>query len=224
VFPHSGTDAHDHYFVSERDDLGRSPAMRIAGRRALELAGVGVDDLAHIDLYSCFPSAVEISAFELGIGLDRDLTVTGGLSFAGGPWNNYVMHSIATMADRLRAEPGTVGLVSANGGYITKHAFGVYGTEPPVTPFQHADVQSEVDALPQRVLCEEPDGEVTVETWTAMHDRDGAPETGVLVGLLDDGRRAIGTTQDDDLLKVLVTEDVAGRRARVAPDGAVDLL
>ena len=66
VFPHSGTDAHDHYFVSERDDLGRSPAMRLAGRAALELAGVGVDDLAHVDLYSCFPSAVEISAYELG--------------------------------------------------------------------------------------------------------------------------------------------------------------
>ena len=224
VFPHSGTDAHDHYFFSERDDLGRSPAMRVAGRAALDLAGVGVDDLAHVDLYSCFPSAVEISAYELGMSTDRALTITGGLSFAGGPWNNYVMHSIAAMAGRLRAEPGSVGLVSANGGYITKHAFGVYGTEPPATPFRHADVQAEVDALPKRVLCEEPDGEVTVETWTAMHDRDGEPETGVVVGLLDDGRRVIGTTQDADVLKVLVTEDVAGRRAHVAPDGSTTLL
>jgi acetyl-CoA C-acetyltransferase len=224
VFPHSGTDAHDHYFVTDRDDLGRSPAMRIAGRASLELAGVGIDDLAHIDLYSCFPSAVEISAYELGIGLDRPLTVTGGLSFAGGPWNNYVTHSIAAMADRLREEPGSIGLVSANGGFITKHAFGVYGTEPPVTPFRHADVQAEVDALPSRELCTEPDGEVTIETWTAMHDRDGEPENGIVVGLLDDGRRAIGTTQDTDLLKILVTEDVAGRRARVAPDGSTELL
>ena len=62
VFPHSGTDAHDHHFVSEREWIGRSPAMRIAGRLALELAGVDADDLAHVDLYSCFPSAVEISA------------------------------------------------------------------------------------------------------------------------------------------------------------------
>jgi acetyl-CoA C-acetyltransferase len=224
VFPHSGTDAHDHYFVSEREDLGRSPAMRLSGRQALALAGVGVDDLAHIDLYSCFPSAVEISAYELGISTDRPLTVTGGLSFAGGPWNNYVMHSIAAMTDRLRAEPASVGLVSANGGFITKHAFGVYSTEPPATPFQHADLQPEVDALPKRELCEEPDGEIAIETWTALHDRDGNPETGIVVGLLDDGRRAIGTTQDADLLKVLVTEDIAGRRARVAPDGATELL
>jgi acetyl-CoA C-acetyltransferase len=224
VFPHTGTDAHDHYFFTERDDLGRSPAMRIAGRRALDLAGAGVDDLAHVDLYSCFPSAVEISAYELGISLDRPLTVTGGLSFAGGPWNNYVMHAIATTVGRLREDPGSLALVSANGGYITKHAFGVYSAEPPATPFQHEDVQAEIDALPSRELCEEPDGEVAIEAWTAMHGRDGQPENGIVVGLLDDGRRAIGTSQDADVLKALVTEDLAGRRAHVAPDGATTLL
>ncbi|MEQ1786160.1 MAG: acetyl-CoA acetyltransferase [Acidimicrobiales bacterium] len=224
VFPHSGSDAHDHYRVSERDDLGSSPAMRLAGRAALALAGVGVDDLAHVDLYSCFPSAVEIGAAELGLRTDRPLTVTGGLSFAGGPWNNYVMHSIATMAGRLREDAGAVGLVTANGGFITKHAFGVYGTEPPAAGFRHAEPQAEVDALPRRELDEAPDGEITIETWTAMHDRDGAPENGIVVGLLDDGRRAIGTTADADALKALVTEDLAGRRARVAPDGATELL
>ena len=224
VFPLSGTDAHDHYYFSERDSLGASPAMRLAGRGALAMAGIDTDDLAHIDLYSCFPSAVEIAAVELGIGLDRPLTVTGGLSFAGGPWNNYVMHAIATTVDRLRDDPESLALVSANGGFITKHAFGVYGTEPPAEGFRHADHQAEVDALPKRVLCEDPDGEVAIETWTAMHDRDGAPETGFVVGLLDDGRRAIGSTTEPELLKVLVTEDLAGRRARVRPDGAVELV
>jgi len=224
VFPHSGTDAHDHYHVTERDDLGSSPAMRVAGRGALELAGVGVDELAHVDLYSCFPSAVQIAAAEIGLSTDRPLTVTGGLSFAGGPWNNYVMHSIATMAGLLRDDPGAVGFVTANGGYITKHAFGVYSTEPPAEGFRHAEPQAEVDALPRRELCEEPDGEMTVETWTAMHDRDGEPETGIVVGLLDDGRRALGTTTDANTLKVLVTEDLAGRRAHIRPDGATDLL
>lgn len=223
VFPHSGTDAHDHYHVTEREDLGASPAMRLAGRGALALAGVDVDDVAHLDVYSCFPSAVQIAAAEIGFGTDRQLTVTGGLSFAGGPWNNYVMHSIATMTGVLRNDPGALGLVTANGGYITKHAFGMYGTEPPAEGFRHAEPQRELDALPRRELCEEPDGEMAVETWTAMHDRDGAPETGIVVGLLDDGRRALGTTHDSDALKALVTEDLAGRRARVTPDGSVEL-
>jgi acetyl-CoA C-acetyltransferase len=222
VFPHSGTDAHDHYFVSERDDLGASPAMRIGGRAALELAGVGVDDLAHVDLYSCFPSAVEIAAAELGLGIDRQLTVTGGLSFAGGPWNNYVMHSIATMAGVLRDDPGSLGLVTANGGFITKHAFGVYSTEPPATPFRHADPQAEVDALPRRVLCEAPDGAIEVEAWTVLHGR-GGPETGLVVGLLADGQRAWGTTSDADQLQTMLTEELGGRKVDVRPDGAFSL-
>ena len=36
--------------------------MRAGGRRALELAGVGIDDVDIIDLYSCFPSAVQLGA------------------------------------------------------------------------------------------------------------------------------------------------------------------
>jgi acetyl-CoA C-acetyltransferase len=198
--------------------------MRLAGRAALDLAGVGPDDIAHADVYSCFPSAVQIAAAELGLGTDRPLTVTGGLSFAGGPWNNYVMHSIATIVDVLREDPGALGLITANGGYITKHAFGVYGTEPPPVPFRHAEPQAEVDALPSRALCEEPEGAVAIEAWTVMHDRDGSPETGILVGLLDDGRRAWARTNDPGTVKAMATEELAERRAAVRPDGTFDLL
>ena len=135
-----------------------SPAIRArrAGPRSSWPAS-GVDDLAHVDLYSCFPSAVQIAAHELGLGTDRPLTVTGGLSFAGGPWNNYVMHSIATMVERPARRPRRARAVTANGGYLTKHAFGVYCTEPPpdgVPP--RATRRTEVDALPGRELAEEP--------------------------------------------------------------------
>ena len=109
VFPYAGTDAHDTYAISERAELHRSPAIRIGGKRVLELAGLGIDDIDYVDLYSCFPSAVQVAAAELGLPADdpaRPLTVTGGLTFAGGPWNNYVAHSIATMAGLLTANPG----------------------------------------------------------------------------------------------------------------------
>ena len=107
VFPYAGTDSHDTYAIGERAELHRSPAIRIAGQRVLELAGVGIDDIDLIDVYSCFPSAVQVAAAELGLPLadaGRPLTVTGGLTFAGGPWNNYVTHSIATMAEQLVAQ------------------------------------------------------------------------------------------------------------------------
>jgi acetyl-CoA C-acetyltransferase len=117
VFLHGCADAHDLWHVLDRQDYHSSPAMRLTGQRALEMAGVSLDHIDCFDLYSCFPSAVEIGAAELGLGLDdpRGLTVTGGLPYAGGPGNNYVMHSIATMMGRLRAEPGSWGLCTGNG-------------------------------------------------------------------------------------------------------------
>jgi acetyl-CoA C-acetyltransferase len=223
VFPHSGTDAHDHYFVSDREHIGASPAMRLAGRAALELAGVTADELGPIDVYSCFPSAVQIAAAEIGLDLDRPLTITGGLSFAGGPWNNYVSHSIAAMVGALREAPGERGLITGNGGFITKHAFGVYSTEPPAEGFRHRDLQEEVDALPTREVVAEPDGVGTPEAWTVMHDRDGNPETGLLAAILADGRRAWGVTTDPDLTAVMATEELADRKATLRPDGSFDL-
>ena len=88
VFPLAGADAHDHWFISHRPELHRSPAIRLAAGAAFALAGVGPDDLGPIDLYSCFPAAVQMAAREIGLPVDdpgRPLTLTGGLTFGGGP-------------------------------------------------------------------------------------------------------------------------------------------
>ncbi len=224
VFIHAGADAHDHWFLSNRADLHSSPAIRIAGRAALDLAGVTIDDVAHVDLYSCFPSAVQVAARELGLSLRRQLTVTGGMSFAGGPWNNYVMHAIATMAGVLRDDPGSLGLCTANGGYVTKHAFGIYSTEPPPSGrFRHAEPQDEVDALPSRELAEDHEGEVAIETYTVMHDRDGRPERALAACLTADGRRAWGATTDPAAMHALIAEDLVGAKAVLSAAGNLEL-
>jgi len=224
VYLHSGSDATDTWFVSHRDNLHSSPAIRTAGRAALDLASATAEDLAHVDLYSCFPSAVQVAARELGLGLDRQLTVTGGMSFAGGPWNNYTMHGIAAMADVLRDDRGSLGLCTANGGYLTKHAFGIYSTRPPASgAFQWRSTQDEVDACPTRGYEHEPEGDVTIETYTVMHDRDGAPEVGLAAVLLADGRRAWGTTTDAATMVGMMKDEPIGQTARISPDGALSL-
>lgn len=222
VFPWSGADAHEHWYVSHRWDLAEAPAIRIAGRAALTQAGIGVDDLAHVDVYSCFPSAVQIAAKEIGLGTDRPLTVTGGLSFAGGPWNDYVSHSIAAMVDRLRDDNGTIGLVTGNGGFLTKHSFGVLSTTPPRTPFRHLDAQAEVDAFPRRELCESTgpdDGPVTVETSTVMHDRDGNPERAIVAALLSDGRRVWGSSSESEVMNRFLTVETHGETGTIDSEG-----
>ena len=226
VFPLSGSDAHDHWFVSERSDLRSSPAIRHAGAAALAGAGVGIDDVAHVDLYSCFPCAVQIAAGELGLPFDdvaRPLTVTGGLAFAGGPGNNYVTHSIATMAERLREDPGAVGLVTGVGWYLTKHAVGLWSTTPPPDGFVYSSPQDEVDALPRRREVCDFEGDAEVESYTVVHDHDGRPEKGVLSLLTGDGGRTWGTVDEPELLGELEREEGCGRRARVGADGRVEL-
>lgn len=224
VFVHAGTDCHEHQYVSNRWSFAETPAIELGGRRALELAGCTIDDIAVIDLYSCFPSAVQLGARSLGLSLDRQLTRTGGLSFAGGPWNNYVMHAIATVVDDLRAQPGELGFVWANGGYATKHSFGVYATEPPAHGFRHDHPQARIDALPKRELAEATDaaGEATIEAYTVMHSRDGAPETAIAACLLADGRRAWSLSTDPGLASAMCAGEWVGRTVQLDDEGRLD--
>ena len=230
VFPWAGTDGSDTARVSERIDLHSSPAIRIAGRRCLELAGVGVEDLTHIDLYSCFPSAVQIAAAELAIPMDRPLTVTGGLTFAGGPLNNYVTHSIATMAGLLRQDPGSPGLCTANGGYVTKHAFGVYSCTPPAEGFRAENCQAAIDALVEPAkarVASDHVGDVTIEAYTVMFDREGADHALVALDARPESARrgpvarTWGRTSDPGILEALMDEEFIGRGARLTDTGEV---
>jgi acetyl-CoA C-acetyltransferase len=226
VYPYAGTDAHDTYAISERAELHRSPAIRIAGARALTLAGLGIDDVEYVDLYSCFPSAVEIAAAELGLPVDdpaRALTVTGGLTFAGGPWSNYVTHSIATMAELLTANPGSRGLITANGGYLTKHSLGVYGTEPPLSEFRWDDAQSAVDQEPTRGAAVEWEGVGTIESWTTPFSRDGRPEKAFLAIRNPDETRNFALISDPVAAAATVRDDIAGATAAVRADGTARL-
>jgi acetyl-CoA C-acetyltransferase len=222
VYPWAGTDAHDHYFVSNRADLHSSPAIRIAGQRALSLAGVEAAALDHVDLYSCFPSAVQVGAAELGLPLERPLTVTGGLTFGGGPLNDYVLHSIARMVEVLRADPGSLGLVTANGGFLTKHAFCVYSSEPPARPWRHEDLQPEVDCLPRREAVVDAEGEVVIESYTVMYG-DSGPSVAHAACLLPDGRRTWANSSDAVLLDAMTREEFCGRRARVSAGALADV-
>ncbi|GAA0571317.1 acetyl-CoA acetyltransferase [Paractinoplanes ferrugineus] len=202
-----------------RPDLGASPAAAAAARHALALAGLGVDELSTIDLYSCFPIAVLAVADALGLAADdpRGLTVTGGLPFFGGPGNNYSMHAIASTVAGLRATGGH-GFVGANGGAMTKYSAGVYTTTPTGwTPDDSPRLQSDLDAAPAVTEAEEAEGAATIETYTVRHGRDGR-RRGIVVGRLTrDGRRFVARGPADFLADP-ATEPI-GTRVRVHPTG-----
>ena len=228
VFLHGCGDAADIWNVSERVNFHSSPAIRTIGQKAFAMAGIGAGDLSYIDLYSCFPSAVEIGAQEFGIATDdpRGLTITGGLPYFGGPGNNYVMHSIVQMADKLRQAPGKFGLVTANGWYVTKHSAGIYSTKPTGGKWQREDpksYQKDIDAMAHPTVVEKPTGAATVETYTVVLDRRGK-RFGIVVGRLENGNRFLAHTPDDDAtLDWMMREEILGKHGTVTPGEPTNL-
>jgi acetyl-CoA C-acetyltransferase len=222
VFPWSGAQGNEPP-MSRRYDLAASPAIRIAGRRASLLAGITVDDIEHVDIYSCFPSAVQIAANELELCAGRELTVTGGLTFAGGPWSNYTTHAIATMTTLLRESPNAIGMCTANGGVLTKHAIGVYSASPPRIAFRSTDVQDEIDREPARRITPEVEGSATLEAFTVRVDRDGQPTEAYMSALRADGCRVWTSSRRADLITELIDDDRAERHLRIGHDGTVEL-
>jgi len=203
--------------TAEHTDLSASPAMAAASREALTCAGIDIDDVAHLDLYSCFASSVHLACDALGLDPhdDRGLTVTGGLPFAGGAGSNYMLHSIATMLEVLRTDPGSVGMVTGVGMHMTKHVFGLYSTAPPprgrVHPPDAAGVQSNLDGRALTDIVDQHTGPATVATYTVAHARGGEPEWGLVIADVADGARAYGRVEDADLLQAMEAEEWVGR-------------
>ncbi len=224
VFVWSGAGAHDVLLPGARPHLGRSEGVEAAAAAAYAAAGVGPDDVAAFDVYSCFPVAVEMAARALGVALDdpRGLTTTGGLPYAGGPGNNYTTHGIAATVELLR-RTGGLGVCTGLGGYATKHAVGVYGTTPPPDGFRSGDTaaeQARIDAGALRLVPSVEDGaEGTVAGSTVVHDISG-PTSAPAVVTLDDGRRVCARASAD-LLPSLPGRLLVGERVRLtAADGA----
>ena len=161
----------------------RSPAIRIAGARALELAGNGVDDIDWSTCTRAFPSAVQVAARELGpaarrsrAAADRDRRPDVRRRTV-----EQLRHALDRHHGRAagRQRRARVGLITANGGYLTKHSFGVYGTEPPTDEFRWEDVQSAVDAEPTEVAEGRLGGCRDGRAWTTPFSRDGAAGEGL---------------------------------------------
>ena len=247
VFPLAGSDTAEHWYLSHRADFRSAPALRLAGRAALSLAGCTVDDVAHVDLHACFPAAAELAAAELGVDVwdaARPATVTGGLTFAGCPGNGYGIQAVATMVETLRNDAGSLGLVSGVGWYLGEHGVGLYGTAPggassragredpaggphlrveAVAGFAWADPQQAVSALPQCSPDADARGEVTVETYSVTYNRGGVPTRAVVACRTLGDRRTWATVTDGDQLRLLVDEEGCGRLGTLTGDGTVDL-
>ncbi|MFX0023263.1 MAG: hypothetical protein ACFE9S_13130 [Candidatus Hermodarchaeota archaeon] len=224
VYPMGGVDLKNIFYLSQRPKLYDSPAIREASRLALDQAGLKLNDIDAFDLYSCFPCMVEIAKREIGIEEDdpRDLTLTGGLSFFGGPFSSYSMHSIVSAVNLIQKNPLMKIMVLANGGYNTVQSIGIYGNKPPPEAWyenDYEDIQNSMidKPLPEPVL--KAYGNLTIEGYTIINDRKGLPDYGVVIGRLESGERTFASiiTDSETFLK-LEKQELVGKTYQVEFD------
>ena len=218
--------AEDPAHVAGHPELWRSPAMAAAARAALAGAGIGVDDVAHLDLYSCFASSVCFALDALGIGPGDEraaaVTQTGGLPYHGGPGSNYMTHSLAAMAETLRRDPGSHGVVSGVGMHMQKHAYGVWSTTPGSAPVP--DAPAYVAAVEPVRIVASPAGGATVATYAVLHGRDGEPERALLVCDLPDGGRCYAHLDGGlPALWEAEAEELIGRQVTLTPQDQINV-
>jgi len=197
VFLHGCADANDIWHVSQRDNFHSSPAMNSIAKSALSMANKNIDDMAFFDIYSCFPSAVQIACDEFGIDHNdsRGLTLTGGLPYFGGPGNNYSMHGIVEMINRARENENQFGLLNANGWYLTKHSMGIYSCQVPVKEWRSSTAI--IDKQSTVTLVENATGDAELETFTVLYNKQNQPKKSIVVARLESGERCLATTDAD---------------------------
>ena len=229
VFIHGVSEAKEGKTVMDREHFYKCHAMRINSGKAFDMAGIGIDDISFIDIYSCFTSAVEQACDAMGLAWDdpRGLTLTGGLPYFGGPGNNYTMHGFVEMLPRLRSNPGSYALITANGGTISKHATGIFSTTPTEGTWQREDpsiCQAEVDAIARPAIDENPSGNATIETYAVVHNRNG-PAAGIVIGRLNESgaRFCANTPTNAETLNNLMEQDSLGRTGSVSTDDGMNL-
>ncbi len=215
IFPWSGVGVADRWYATNRWAFDESPGMQVSGSRTLELAGVGHDDCSLIDLYSCFPVAVQLAQRELGLDPARDFTITGGLTFAAGPLNCYCILPLTHAVRLLREDPAQHAFLTGNGGVFTKHSALVLSARPSATGFRTDDVQPIVDALPSRPSPAAPATDAVLETYTVTFDRDMEPERAILACLDAAGSRHWAETSDPSAMHELLSADCCERTVRL---------
>ncbi|MEM8706529.1 MAG: hypothetical protein AAGE98_08730 [Actinomycetota bacterium] len=209
VYLHVGLESSQSLSLSRRADLHRWPAMGVLGATAEDSLGRPLSTIEHVELYSCFPAAVRVQQVELGLDPEAPATITGGMPFAGGPFNNFVLQATVAMVERLRASPGTFGLVTAVSGLLTKPGLAVWSTEPCDDPLVGDLVAEAAAATAVAPLDEDPSGPGVIVSYTTA-----GPRVSTIIDL-DTGDRAVAACDDEALAERATEVDLIGTRVRV---------
>lgn len=216
VFPRAFAESNLMSVVASRGALGRCPGFRLAGEAAAARAGVRLTDLSLRELYSCFPLAVRSQVHEFGLDGQGDLSVTGGMTFGGGPLNNFVLQSTVRMAQLLRERPAEIGLVTTVSGMLTKQGVALWSGTPGEQAWGFDDVTEAVRAVADlRDVVADYEGEATVAGYTVLY-QGSDPWRAVAVFDLPGGKRTVAYSEAPADLARFEGEEACGLRCELS--------
>jgi acetyl-CoA C-acetyltransferase len=223
LFPHVALHSSEAITLTARRRLEEWPAMELLGRAAAHHLGRPLRDLRLAEVYSCFPAAVRVQQRALGLDPDGTPTITGGMAFAGGPFNHFVLQSLGVLGGRLRAEPGERGLLTTVSGMLSKPGLAVWSATPPPGPGKTllADMAAEVigatEVVPVVDVPPPAATPATVASFTVTYGGDQGfdPVRTAIVADLPDGVRTTATCEDAGTARLAVTEGLIGRAVSV---------
>ena len=195
--------------------------MGVLGRAAEQHLARPLRELDLAEVYSCFPAAVRVQQRELRLDPGATPTLTGGMAFAGGPFNHYVLQSTTTLGERLRDAPDQLGLVTTVSGMLSKPGLAVWSASPPGTGALLGDMAQEAVAATevQPVAGAGPNRETsaTVVSFTVTYGgADGLePERTAIVADLPDGVRTAATCEDAETALLALSEGLVSRTVEV---------
>ncbi|MBI3386359.1 MAG: hypothetical protein HY027_01340 [Deltaproteobacteria bacterium] len=210
VFPLVALESSFSLPVPKRRDLHRWPAMEVLGAAAEAHLGHALSDIAFVELYSCFPAAVRVQQRALRLPSDGVPTITGGETFAGGPWNNFVLQATVAMIERLRVERDVKGLVSTVSGIVNKPGLAVYATRPEPMPLLLGDLGDQAErATPRVELIAGHRGPVRVAAYTVTYEQAG-PMKCTIIADTPSGTRCMASSDDAALARRATHEELIG--------------
>lgn len=224
IFPLASTESNQIINVSQRPDLGRSIAAEMAGQRALKIADLTIDEIDFIDLYSCFPSAVNLNIQALNIPVDRELTVTGAMPYGGGPLNNYCLQATVKLAQLLRENPGSYAIASCVSGMFTKQGYGIWSSAGYRNAFVFDDVSDELNEQQQALELIEPQaGTVEIVAATVLFEKNQAQKL-VIISQYPEGQRSVCYSANADHIAQSLDSNLVGKQAHINQLGLIDSL
>ena len=211
VYPLASSENNHMIGTLQRPKLFEQHGMQLAAKYILEICQKLKIKPNFYDLYSCFPVAVQMFAESLNLNDYKKFTITGGMSFAGGPLNSYVLHSLAKMVSKIRETKDSTGIVTGVSGMMTKQSYAILSNNP-LMNFTHKDFTECATKKEKPIeISSLKEGAGIVIGYTILNETDGKYKAVIFLNCSDNKRKLI-TSDDMSIIKSMENKEWVGKK------------